>query len=99
MILLSAVLIGILVKLACGIGISMTLRVKLMLTSVLDSLYWYLMCIGVLYLFSLVGGQWRSEIECGLWEFSLSAISSLTTLDIGARPLMGFDVLRVLVIL
>ena len=44
-ILVSAVRIGIILTLACGIGMSITLRVLRTLTSVLDSLYWYLMCI------------------------------------------------------
>lgn len=86
-ILVSAVRIGIILTLACGIGMSITLRVLRTLTSVLDSLYWYLMCVSacLCIILALVGGTYLDSSFCGLWFWNCNNASSNVGTGTGAR--------------
>lgn len=94
LLLLSAVDMIMVCRLACGIGIAGRTRVVLTLTSVLDLLYSKytlrdLVCWLGLYLAPLVGGAFDSTLSyVGLWYWWFAETSSYYGITTGARPLI-----------
>lgn len=87
--LLSAVVGWTLYQVACGFGIVGIILGMLTSTSVLDLLYWYLMCKGYITIFALVGGCCISAlVMIGMWYYDNSYLSSISSNTIGARPLI-----------
>ena len=87
--LLSAVVGWTLYQVACGFGIVGIILGMLTSTSVLDLLYWYLMCKGHITIFALVGGCCISAlVMIGMWYYDNSYLSSISSNTIGARPLI-----------
>lgn len=76
------------VVVACGVGVLLALRVLLALTSVLDLLYWYLVCIEHFLHYLLVGGCFDIASYCGIIVVSCLDNSSLLNISRGARLLI-----------
>lgn len=83
--LLSAVVGWTLYQVACGFGIVGIILGMLTSTSVLDLLYWYLMCKGHITIFALVGGGYSHTTMAGLWYWFVSHTASAESASIGAR--------------
>ena len=96
--LLSAVNGTIPLRLACGIGILIGLFLSLVPMSVLDLLYWYLMCKWVYWLNTLVGGCFDILYYCGFFSYCWLDTSDYLSISRGARLLIGIWCVWVLLV-
>ena len=103
--LLSAVIMLILWKLACGYGRLMWLRLTWTLIAVLDLLYLRytlrdLVCLVLVFTFTyplaLVGGIYANTLKAGLWYWNVNNASSNSSVNIGARPLILLKYLHII---